>query len=74
MKRILALSLFAAALTGAGCATQPTTASAESGGEVYTGSRIPRKNAEGSGVQTIEGATYKQDMERGMPQINPKGG
>ena len=74
MKKILALSLLAMALSGAGCATQPTTASSDSGGEVYTGSRIPRKNAEGSGVRTIEGSTYKQDtMERSIPQIGPKG-
>ncbi len=74
MKKILALTLFATALTSVGCATQPATASAESGGEVYTGSRIPRKGPEGSGVQSIDGATYKQDIDRGMPQINPKGG
>jgi hypothetical protein len=74
MKKILALTLFATALSGAGCAPQPTTAaSAESGGEVYTGSRIPRKGAEGSSVQTIDGTTYKQEIESGgAPQVSPR--
>jgi hypothetical protein len=70
MKMILLVPVLAACLSGAGCATQPTTGAESAGGEVYTGSRIPRKDS--GGTQTIDGGTYRDDQQR-MGQVNPRG-
>ena len=75
MKKNLLLSLLAASFLAAGCATaDATTATDRAEGDVLTGSRIPRKNADNpSGTKVIDGRAYEDYRRESTATIGPKG-
>lgn len=70
MHKYLAIACLAGAAALAGCATDPEyakrTAKSTPEGEIYTGSRIPKKSTEEASSKSVSGDTWRRESTQAI--------